>query len=81
MNESSASHQKPLVSVVTPTIQERAHYLRECVKSVEAQTFRGFEHIIWEDSNRAGNSVTVNRAASRAHGEWILSGESVNAIS
>lgn len=72
MSASSDSAQKPRVSVITPTIPERAHFLAECVRSVEAQTFRGFEHLIWEDTGREGCAVTMNRVAERAEGEWLL---------
>lgn len=72
MSASSDGAAKPLVSVITPTIPERAHLLAECVASVEAQTVRGFEHLIWEDVDRQGCAATVNRLVGRAQGEWLL---------
>jgi glycosyltransferase involved in cell wall biosynthesis len=63
---------KPLVSVLTPTIPERKAFLRECKASVKAQTFRGFEHIIVEDTQRIGNASTVNECAEKAQGEWLF---------
>ena len=68
----SSSHQKPLVSVLTPTIVERAAFLRECERSVEAQTVDCWEHIVELDEDHVGCAITMNRAASRAAGEWLL---------
>jgi glycosyltransferase involved in cell wall biosynthesis len=62
----------PLVSVLTPTIRERAEFLIECAASVRAQTMTAWEHLVQEDTNRDGCSVTINRLASAAEGEWLL---------
>lgn len=61
-----------LVSVITATIEGRERMLGECVASVEAQTFRDWEHIIEYDADREGCSVMVNRAVARAKGEWLF---------
>lgn len=63
---------KPLVSVVTPSIPERSHYLAECIKSVEAQTFTDHEHLIGIDRDHEGCSVTTNKLAAEARGEWLV---------
>jgi glycosyltransferase involved in cell wall biosynthesis len=72
MRKSSGSVLKPLVSILTPTIPERVNFLAECRASVQAQTFRRWEHIIILDTEREGCSATTNRAAASAAGEWLL---------
>lgn len=62
----------PLISVLTPSIPERATFLREAIASVEAQTFRDFEHLIEVDDGHLGYSITTNRLAERSAGEWVL---------
>ncbi len=62
----------PLVSILTPTIPEREGFLEECRASVNAQTADQWEHVIEYDNDHAGCSVTMNRAAARATGEWLL---------
>ena len=61
-----------LVSVLTPTIEERAHYLEECRLSVQAQTIGNVEHVVEHDYERTGCSATMNRAAARAAGDWLI---------
>ena len=65
---------KPLVSVLTPTIPERNHLLREAIASVKSQTLPDWqrEHLILEDTEREGCSHTVNALADQARGEWIF---------
>jgi hypothetical protein len=65
MQRTSGSAQKPLVSIVTATIIGREHLLSECVASVEAQTFRAYEH-------REGCSTMCNRMVAEAQGEWLF---------
>ncbi len=72
MSGSSGSRQKPLVSVLTPTLPERSRWLRECEVSVAAQTWPNVEHRIIEDTNREGMAVTMNRLAAEANGKWLL---------
>lgn len=60
------------VSVLTPSIPERAHMLEECRASVKAQTHPGVEHLVLVDEDRNGCAVTMNRLATLAHGEWLL---------
>ena len=62
----------PLVSILTPSIPERDAFLDECERSVFAQTFVDFEHLVMVDVEHAGCSVTVNKLASIAQGEWLL---------
>jgi glycosyltransferase involved in cell wall biosynthesis len=62
----------PLVSVITPTIPERSELLKECIASVEAQTYPHWEHVIVYDHDKAGCAKTMNEAARQAKGEWLL---------
>lgn len=63
-----------LVSVITPTIPERDELLIECYLSVRAQTLpkNQYEHVVEMDDAHAGCSATMNRAAARAAGDWLL---------
>ncbi len=73
MSASSGSPRNVLVSIVTPSIPERAHFLAELEASVQAQTLEAdHEHIILVDVDRDGNAVTTNRAALLANGKWLL---------
>lgn len=69
---SSASRQKPAVSVLTPTIPARARLLAECERSVKAQTFDNFEHRILVDADQEGCSRTMNKLANESCGKWLL---------
>ena len=40
--------QRPKISVITAT-HKRPDFLRRCIMSVQAQTFRDYEHIIVAD--------------------------------
>ncbi len=62
----------PLVSILTPTIDGREDFLEECEASVGAQLFHGWEHVIERDPEYTGCAATMNRAASRAKGDWLL---------
>lgn len=72
MRRISGSQAKPLVSVITATIPERAEWLAECEASVRAQTVGCWEHLILLDKEREGCSVMVNRLVAEAQGDWIL---------
>jgi glycosyltransferase involved in cell wall biosynthesis len=61
-----------LVSVLTPSIPERARMLAECKASVAAQTHEDHEHLIGLDMVKAGCAVMMNRLARTAKGEWLL---------
>lgn len=61
-----------LVSVLTPSLPERSGLLEECRRSVEAQTFREFEHHVEVDHDRVGCAVTMNQLADDADGDWLL---------
>jgi glycosyltransferase involved in cell wall biosynthesis len=57
----SLAMNKPLVSIITPTFN-RPEYLREAIKSAQAQTFRDFEHIVVDDHStdeKAAGSVAA----------------------
>jgi glycosyltransferase involved in cell wall biosynthesis len=61
-----------LISVLTPTIPERAAMLEECEASVNAQTYSDVEHLIGLDEERRGCSWTMNQLAKQVAGEWLL---------
>lgn len=60
-----------LVSVLTPSVPERADMLNECIESVLVQKC-AFEHLIHVDREYAGCSVTVNLLADKARGRWLF---------
>ncbi len=72
MKRLRGSATKPLVSVLTPSIVERAGMLEECKQSVAAQTFTRWEHLVEVDELREGCAKTMNRVANLAAGEWLL---------
>ncbi len=52
------STQVPLVSVITPTFN-RASLLAEAIRSIQAQTFQEYEHIIVDDGSQDGTAEMV----------------------
>lgn len=62
----------PLVSVLTPSVPERAHMLEEACASVAAQTCRDWEHLVLVDDQYNGCARTVNQLAHEAVGEWLF---------
>jgi hypothetical protein len=62
----------PTVSILTPSVPERADMLAECAASISSQLFHGFEHLIEIDTAREGCSKVINRLAARAQGDWLL---------
>lgn len=65
-------HDGAEVSILTPSIPERAAMLEECERSVTAQTSDAWEHLVLVDEARDGCAVTMNRLAEEAHGAWLL---------
>lgn len=63
---------RPSVSVLTPSVPERADMLAECEASVAAQTFLGWEHLILVDHEYRGCSKTVNQLAEVATAPWLF---------
>jgi glycosyltransferase involved in cell wall biosynthesis len=63
-----------VISVLTPSLPERADMLAECCLSVRAQTLAKsqYHHLVEVDDERLGCSVTMNKLAARAPGEWLL---------
>jgi glycosyltransferase involved in cell wall biosynthesis len=59
------------VTVITPTLPERSELLRECVASVEAQTFAPAAHLIVVDSEREGTGATLNKLWPGVKTEWV----------
>lgn len=72
MRLTSGSHQKPLVSVITATIPGREAMLAECEASIQAQTFKDWEHLVLLDAEREGCSTMCNRMVAAAQGEWLF---------
>lgn len=60
------------MSVLTPSIPERAALLEECRASVDAQLERSYEHLVYTDSERRGCAWVMNHLASQARGRWLL---------
>lgn len=61
-----------IVSVLTPTISERAAMLDECCRTVASQTHEPLEHIIALDEDRIGCARIMNACAEQATGEWLI---------
>lgn len=77
MNASSGSPAKPLVSVLTPSIQERGKFRYQCGRSVRSQCFftapgAEVEHIVHLDLEQIGCAAAMNICAKRAKGEWFI---------
>ncbi len=65
-------HGEAVVSILTPSIPERRDYLRECEASVRSQTDDRWEHLVLIDRDHEGCSVTMNKLAENAHGDWVI---------
>lgn len=61
-----------MISILTPTIPEREQMVVECKRSVASQTYQAYEHLTGYDADYEGCSVTINRLAERAVGQWLL---------
>lgn len=72
LRRTSNSRLRLRVSVLTPSVPERADMLAECVASVDAQTFRGWEHLVLVDEGYEGCARTVNRLAADAKADWLF---------
>jgi len=70
--QTSSFARKPLVSVCTPSVPERAEMLAELRASVDAQTMRDWEHLVMVDAEYQGCSRTLNQIAAEAHGDWLF---------
>ena len=62
----------PRVSVITPTVPDRAGMLVEARMSVIRQTSSSVEHLFEVDSEGVGAGFARNRIAKRAKGEWLV---------
>lgn len=60
-----------LVSVLTPTLQEREWFLERCSRSVKAQTYDLVEHII-DDTEGIGPMPAFQACLDQAEGEYVL---------
>lgn len=61
-----------MISVLTPSLPERAYMLEECRLSVaQQQGFIGGEHLVLIDHDRRGVAPTVNTLARGASCDWV----------
>ena len=61
---------KPLVSVITRTIEGREYLLRECIASVINQTYSNIEHIVVQDRGESAAEL-VSKVAREYQGHTI----------
>ena len=61
---------KDLISIVIPVWGDYYCYMKECLQSVEAQTYKNYEVILVE--NKTDLSSARNEGIRKAKGEWIL---------
>lgn len=59
------------VTVVTPTIPGREHFLEEAKACVDAQTTPPAEHIVWLDSVYRGPGASMNQLLERVNTDWF----------
>ncbi len=59
------------ITVITPSLPDRAAMLAEAVASVEAQTLSAEAHLIEVDHLRDGPAILRNRMLERAATEWV----------
>jgi glycosyltransferase involved in cell wall biosynthesis len=59
------------ITVITPALPTRMHLLGECLRSVAAQEYQPYEHLVALDYAREGPCVIRNRLAAAARGEWL----------
>lgn len=62
-----------MISIITPYSKEYQHFLPECKETVQAQTYKDFEHIFWEYNDKPFNLGRArNQAIRTASGEYIV---------
>jgi hypothetical protein len=59
------------VTVLTPSLPERAEMLAEACASVAAQTFPAAAHLIGVDYDRKGPATIINQLVTAASTEWL----------
>lgn len=57
--------------MITPSLPERSHLLKQCTESVQAQTVR-VAHLVGTDTKRIGPQLLRNELARGASTDWIL---------
>ncbi len=62
---------KPIVSVIIPTLGNRPEWLKEAIESVNNQTFRDFELII-ADNVTSTDNFRWNNAVKNSNGKYIV---------
>jgi hypothetical protein len=67
----AAGYVASAVSVITPSLPERATMLAEAIRSVQAQTVLPAAHLIEVDYARKGPGPVINRLTARARTEWV----------
>lgn len=65
-----AHNDRPLVSIVTPTLQ-RARYLERTLRSVRGQSYPNIEHIIVDGGSTDGTIELLKRYAGTYNMRWI----------
>ena len=58
----------PAVSVVIPSYNQPPAFLRECLRSVQGQTFENWEAIVVDDASTVRHAEKVDRGARGLHG-------------
>jgi len=62
----------PQFSIITPTWNRLDGRLQRCVRSVAAQTWRDFEHVVVDDGSKDGTAEWVRDTAERWDWLWLL---------
>jgi len=62
----------PQVDIITPSLPERAHLLKEAAESVRRQSFRDVAHIIGIDERRIGPGFLRNQLVKKSSSPWLV---------
>lgn len=60
-----------MITVITPSLPERADMLAELAADLEAQTYQDFTHLIEVDAAHDGPATVRNRLAKTTDAEWL----------
>jgi hypothetical protein len=68
----TSKHAKPpLVTVITPTVPERAHLLETARGCAQRQTLQPVAHLWRVDRRRRGPAAIPNRLVKQAESQWV----------